>query len=177
MLSPAEPWSWTILLAALSLVLSTDSKVLKNMCSMNKMETEHVFRLEENAFCREKMMKKFLGFLTGLEDKTSWVGHLGTGFIHGPLGGRGMRILRSYLDNDFQSIQGFLWWHWLQGTVGAQFALKMLLLKVSIAIKESMGRVLTHLINEVICFAENLTKVFEGTVAMDYTPKGWTFPI
>lgn len=37
----------------------------------------------------------------------------------------------------------------------------MLLLKVRIAIKESMGRVLTHLINEVICFAENLTKVFE----------------
>lgn len=62
--------------------------------------------------------------------------------------------------------------------MGAQFALKMLLLKVRIAIKESMGRVLTHLINEVICFAENpLTKVFEGTGAMDYAPKGWTFPV
>lgn len=50
------------------------------MYSMNKMETERVFILEENAFCREMMMEDLLGFLAGLEDKASWVGHLGLGF-------------------------------------------------------------------------------------------------
>ena len=65
------------------------------MCSMNTMETEHVFKLEDNVFCREKMMMKgFLGFLAGLEDKASWVGPLGIGFPHGPLGGGGTRILQ-----------------------------------------------------------------------------------
>lgn len=49
--------------------------------------------------------------------------------------------------------------------LGAQFGLRTPLLKVRIAIKESMGRVLTYLINEVTCFANNLT--LRRTVAMD----------
>lgn len=53
---------------------------------MNKMETERVFILEENAFCREMMMEDLLGFLAGLEDKASWVGHLGLGFTQETLG-------------------------------------------------------------------------------------------
>lgn len=42
-----------------------------------------------------------------------------------------------------------------------QFGFIMPLLKVRIAVKQGMGRVLTHIINEVICFAENFTKAFE----------------
>lgn len=68
-------------------------------------------------------------------------------------------------------------WHGLLGALGAQFGLRMPLPELRIAIKGSMERVLTHLINKVTCFAGNVTKDFEEDCAMDYNPKGWTFSL
>lgn len=121
---------------------------------MNKTEMQLAVQLRDD---------EGFGLAAGLENEACWAGHWGPGFRKKNQQSQGTWGAEpcSYLWSCVLSVQAY-------GGIDSwrlcvcSLAQKMPLPKVRIAIKDSKVEGVTHLINEVICFAENLTEAFEG---------------